>query len=78
MDRPELDKFATQAALLQWSHGILAMDSSTRQSINSLDVALQWSHGILAMDRGALRVLEPDADGLQWSHGILAMDSFRP
>ena len=37
--------------VLQWSHGILAMESSPtiRNGINAR--ALQWSHGILAMER---------------------------
>ena len=37
--------------LLQWSHGILAMDSTGVHFQASKDFKLQWSHGILAMDR---------------------------
>ena len=36
--------------MLQWSHGILAMDSRIRNHDISTPETLQWSHGILAMD----------------------------
>ena len=39
------------APTLQWSHGILAMESGAGNSFEAGAVMLQWSHGILAMER---------------------------
>ena len=36
---------------LQWSHGILAMESGIATALSTRLVTLQWSHGILAMER---------------------------
>ena len=59
---------------LQWSHGILAMDSAACPALQRPSPLLQWSHGILAMDRRPAAGLGPIPGTLQWSHGILAMD----
>ena len=37
--------------LLQWSHGILAMESARAHAFQLQTEMLQWSHGILAMER---------------------------
>ena len=42
--------------VLQWSHGILAMERTLFGKIGSLYDALQWSHGILAMERVSDRI----------------------
>ena len=50
-DRPgELRRFPFT---LQWSHGILAMESRDSRRNSSQPHMLQWSHGILAMERCA-------------------------
>ena len=42
--------------MLQWSHGILAMDSTAALDRFVPSGRLQWSHGILAMDRSISRL----------------------
>ena len=36
--------------MLQWSHGILAMESGVGAPYPVPPASLQWSHGILAME----------------------------
>ena len=64
--------------MLQWSHGILAMESGYVDAVAADTELLQWSHGILAMESvfGNTRS-ETGAALLQWSHGILAMERCR-
>ena len=48
---PEQRMGETFRHVLQWSHGILAMESSRSDGVVYLIGTLQWSHGILAMER---------------------------
>ena len=56
--------------LLQWSHGLSAMDTTIyRRSLQNRH-GLQWSHGLSAMDTVKARItLLPAARALQFSHG---------
>ena len=61
--------------MLQWSHGILAMERAQANSQARIPAALQWSHGILAMESTVPASTPSLISPLQWSHGILAMES---
>ena len=69
---------AKASAVLQWGHGILAMDRLIAKHGLPLVQKLQWGHGILAMDRSSVQWPWVEHEMLQWGHGILAMDSPSP
>ena len=48
-----------RCCMLQWSHGLPAMDTTGRHDGFFHFLMLQWSHGLPAMDTSALRILRP-------------------
>ena len=64
------------ATILQWSHGLSAMDTKIAAGSILPDAALQWSHGLSAMDTPTrVGLIYAPSMILQWSHGLSAMDT---
>ena len=61
--------------MLQWSHGLSAMDTGARPGSRRGGHELQWSHGLSAMDTKMRTTTWSTTKALQWSHGLSAMDT---
>ena len=64
--------------MLQWGHGLPAMEIPDADTVTVKEVLLQWGHGLPAMEIERL-----DAEGwktelLQWGHGLPAMEIRNP
>ena len=65
---------------LQWSHGILAMESPDAAPPAGMDQSLQWSHGILAMESrlnafGSCQQIVASMEPWHFSHGEIARNA---
>ena len=68
---------------LQWSHGILAMESTKEFLVQMQYDMLQWSHGILTMESRRVctfptRVKRASMEPWHFSHGEMPQTMPRP
>ena len=65
----------TAMPVLQWSHGLSAMDTRSSRTYQTSESGLQWRHGLSAMDTPGCVRCASRSMYLQWSHGFSAMDT---
>ena len=61
--------------ILQWSHGLAAVETAQWISTVAITAALQWSHGLAAVETSCGRSWGWQTELLQWSHGLAAVET---
>ena len=61
--------------MLQWGHGLGAVDTGGGVFFGKDAVQLQWGHGLGAVDTRSASASGPACVPLQWGHGLGAVDS---
>ena len=64
-----------QSQLLQWSHGLAAVETLTAATAPLTVRRLQWSHGLAAVETGRGPRPRTGRAYLQWSHGLAAVET---
>ena len=62
--------------VLQWGHGLAAVDGCPAARRARVPAQLQWGHGLAAVDGPSRLKVGIPAHGLQWGHGLAAVDGW--
>ena len=60
--------------VLQWGHGLAAVDGGHGRDKHARANQLQWGHGLAAVDGGFMWLVGVHLLSLQWGHGLAAVD----
>ena len=62
--------------LLQWGHGVEAVETPPTHQPMLEALALQWGHGVEAVETSKRAQQNPPLQfGLQWGHGVEAVET---
>ena len=74
MEGPKLASDGPAEKMVQWGHGVYAVEGADPTGTYNNILVLQWGHGVYAVEGWTAPATSTCLTSLQWGHGVYAVE----